>query len=483
MRLFKKKGDDNGASAGDPNRAALFGNQSRGQSDNPYAQQPSGNPYAQAPQSGNPYAQAPQSGNPYAQGSQASNPYDNPQSGAIPHNNARSGAYTQAKQKAYGADQDSKGGSYGDSKRNTRGSDEKGDNKYSSNRYGASSGYGSNRYGTEDNKSQPTSRYGAGGYGGFGGRDPHANQDDPNRNALFSGASERAAQNKLNESAPPPPYDSGSTAGDYRGEGSGYGSSGNYNPGPKYDDRQLTAEEEEEESINATKQEIRAVKQKDVSATRNALRMAQQAEEVGRDTLGRLGVQAEYIHNTERNLDLANNQNKMAEDKARELKTLNRSMFAVHVANPFTAKSRDASRDAAVRERHEDERAQREATRREQFLANQRMEKNFNDLSSGQQNQEQRQKNLAERSKYQFEEDSEDEEMENEIDSNLYALGGVVNNMRRIAIATGEEVDDQNRRLQSVHAKVRARMVFTKEKLTANRAIKSMWALLAIQLN
>jgi hypothetical protein len=34
------------------------------------------------------------------------------------------------------------------------------------------------------------------------------------------------------------------------------------------------------------------------------LRLAQQAEETGRDTLARLGAQGERIHNTERNLDL-----------------------------------------------------------------------------------------------------------------------------------------------------------------------------------
>lgn len=34
------------------------------------------------------------------------------------------------------------------------------------------------------------------------------------------------------------------------------------------------------------------------------------------------------IHNTEKNLDLAENQNRLAEEKARELKTLNKSMFA-----------------------------------------------------------------------------------------------------------------------------------------------------------
>jgi len=46
------------------------------------------------------------------------------------------------------------------------------------------------------------------------------------------------------------------------------------------------------------------MKQQDVSSTRNALRLAQQAEETGRDTLARLGAQGERIHNTERNLDL-----------------------------------------------------------------------------------------------------------------------------------------------------------------------------------
>jgi hypothetical protein len=96
-----------------------------------------------------------------------------------------------------------------------------------------------------------------------------------------------------------------------------------------YEDRQLTAEEQEEEDIQATKNEIKFIKQSDVSSTRNALRIAAQAEETGRATLERLGAQGERIHNTERNLDLASNQNRLAAEKAREIKTLNRSMFAV----------------------------------------------------------------------------------------------------------------------------------------------------------
>ena len=60
--------------------------------------------------------------------------------------------------------------------------------------------------------------------------------------------------------------------------GGGYGA---------YDDRKLTAEEEEEEDIQATKQQISFMKKEDVNSTRNALRIAAQAEETGRGTLAR----------------------------------------------------------------------------------------------------------------------------------------------------------------------------------------------------
>jgi hypothetical protein len=76
------------------------------------------------------------------------------------------------------------------------------------------------------------------------------------------------------------------------------------------------------QDIQATASEIRFLKQSDVSATRNALRLAQQAEQTGRDTLSRLGDQGERIHNAERHLDGAAVQNRLAEEKTRELKTL-----------------------------------------------------------------------------------------------------------------------------------------------------------------
>lgn len=112
---------------------------------------------------------------------------------------------------------------------------------------------------------------------------------------------------------PPPGMPPTGTSDWESGRGEDYGS-GNYE---SYDQRQLTAEEQEEEDITGTKQEIRFLKQQDVSSTRNALRLAAQAEETGRSTLERIGAQGESIHNTERNLDLASNQNKLAAEKVR----------------------------------------------------------------------------------------------------------------------------------------------------------------------
>ena len=121
-----------------------------------------------------------------------------------------------------------------------------------------------------------------------------------------------------------------------------------------------------------------------------------------------------------------------------------------------------------ILERHEEERIQREATRRAGYQANERMKKNFQDLSS--KNPEKRDRNLAERARYQFEvcnspkvtiefcsfvqADSDDENMENEIDDNIDQLSAITGRLNMLARATGEEVDHQNKALQRVSEKV-----------------------------
>ena len=425
---FGKKGEKDGAE--DSNRSALFGSRSKTKSPNPSA-----NPYAQPPSAADPYLQA--KAHAYGNGPSPTLSDTGPAPGP-----AR-GGYGGMNGGGYGGTQNP-GRIEDDPRNDIRGG-------YGAGGYGSQSGYGADRYGSgSQNSGTGGSRYGAGGYGGLGPVESHDSTIDDKRSALFGGAKERAQQQSQQPTGmgQPPPYDEGQSGAYGSGGGQGYNA---------YGDRQLTAEEEEEEEITATKQDIRFMKREDVSSTRNALRIAAQAEETGRNTLARVGAQGERIHNTEKNLDLTANHNRIAEDKAKELKKLNKSMFAVHVANPFTASSRRAQRDEDVMEKHRMERAEREATRRAGYETEQRLQKTFKNLQPGDPgyNAAKKQSSLAERAKYQFEADSEDEEMENEIDSNLDALSGAATRLNGLAKATGKEIDEQNRHLERINAKVR----------------------------
>ncbi|KAI4217232.1 MAG: hypothetical protein LQ351_000541 [Letrouitia transgressa] len=432
---FGKKGEGDE----DSNRTALFGSRSKTKSPNPSA-----NPYAQAPSAADPYTQAKLRvcAGPPARGPSPGPPPNNGGKGGINpgeyggikdngHDNHGSGSH---------GDRDGAGGGYGADK------------------YGAPSGYGADKYGTGAAGPLTTtsgSRFGPGGYGGLG--DPSGLDD--NRDALFGGARERLQQRSQRQGTAdnPPPY--GADYGQHgSSEGHSYGGGGSRYEA--YGDRQLTAEEEEEEDVEATKQEIRFIKQEDVSSTRNALRIAAQAEETGQNTLARIGAQSERIHNSEKNLDLTSNNNRMAEDKAKELKQLNKSIFAVHVSNPFTGASRRQERDDAIMDRHRMEREQREATRRAGFDTEQRMNKTFQELQRSGQAPKPSQASLAERAKYQFEADEEDDEMENEIDANLDALSGAATRLNGLARATGKALEEDNRHLDRINAKVRIPYIY-----------------------
>jgi hypothetical protein len=337
------------------------------------------------------------------------------------------------------------------------------DNKYSgysANKYGNQGGYGSDRFGgsgagvgSPASGSGSASRYGTGGYGGLGSTDPNdPAATDAARNELF-GAKKSPANPGDNA---PPPYSQGQgNSGGNNYGGNNYGGGSNEYSMSTYQDRQLTAEEEEEEEINATKNEMRFIKQGDVASTRNALRAAAQAEETGRNTLARLGAQGESIHDTEKSLDMATIEGRIAEEKAKELKTLNKSMFAVHVANPFTASRRRRERDEKVLNTHREERGIRDGTRSEAHGTNQRMEKVFRDIDRDAAKQGKGKKaSVTERAKYQFEADSEDEAMEDEIEQNLDLLSGATGRLNGLAKATGKELDEQNRHLERITGKV-----------------------------
>lgn len=332
-----------------------------------------------------------------------------------------------------------------------------GEGGYTPNKFGNQGGYGTDRYGGGGGMGGPSagaSRYGPGGYGGLGSTDPN-DPGDANRDALFAGSGSRAQQQP--NGAPPPPYSEGDSATAQGGYG-GYGGGSNEYNTAMYQERQLTAEEEEEEEIQTIKQEMRFVKQGDVASTRNALRVAAQAEESGRETLARLGGQGETVHDTERNLDLANIEGRLADEKARELKTLNKSMFHVHMSNPFTASRRRRERDEKILNTHRQDRDTREGTRTEAFHTNQRMERTFRDIDrESKKNGGKARANVTERAKYQFEADSEDEAMEDELEQNLDLIHGAAGRLNGLARATGHEIEEQNRHLERIGGKVGCR--------------------------
>lgn len=412
----KSSGDDE-----DSNRSALFGRKKASpapQSDNPYARQsPANDPYADTAKYANmtPYQQArsdlnrpPPSQSPYQQG--PTDPRPQPRS-------------------------------YGSSSGNIHDAPPK-PTGYGSDRYGSGGGYGSNRY---DDRPQPPSSNarGPGGYGGLG--PTNDNEPDSNRDALFSGAQERHAQKQQQNQYAPPGQDG--TGADQSQSYGGYG-----------EQRELTAEEQEEAEYQAILSEKRALQQESASSVNRSVQMARQANEVGRATLARLGAQGERLHNTEKNLDLAANQNKVAQDRAAELKTLNRSMFAVHVGNPFTSKQRQQAADEEVMRRHHAEREQRETTRKDGFHATQRMESNFRQMNGSAPRQQTRKKDYG---KFNLDDEEGADELEDQIDDGLNELEGQVSMMNMVGRAIGKEVDAQNKQIDRIMNKVRCELTST----------------------
>ncbi|KAF5528071.1 Protein transport protein sec9 [Colletotrichum aenigma] len=415
----KKSGGDDGD---DASRSALFGSKKNKSpapgSDNPYAQAPAGNdPYAQ---DNNKYANM----TPY-QAARAGNTAPGGVPGGLPSGPRAGGGYGAPPQPAGG---------------------------YANEKYGAAGGYGGNRYDNANQNAYGGAAGGARGPGGYGGLGrTNSNDTDAQRDELFGGAQDRYQQKQQQ----PGGYGQSGGYGDdgASGAGGGYGGYG--------ESRELTAEEQEAEEYRATKNQITETRQESVNTVNRALQAALQAEETGRSTLARLGAQGERLHNTERNLDLAANHNKVAEDRAKELKTLNRSMFAVHVSNPFTSKSRAAARDQAVLDRHRQERDTREQTRNAAFQSNQRMEEAFKEVSLSGRPQGNTRSSAAERSKYVLD-DSDDEgndlarRQEDEIDDGLGQLEGAMGRLNGLARAQLREVETQNTLISKISEKARA---------------------------
>lgn len=97
---------------------------------------------------------------------------------------------------------------------------------------------------------------------------------------------------------------------------------------------------------------------------------------------------------------------------------INASMFSI-VPNPFTGNSKREKQMQQAMDQHARDRDTREQTNRAKWESGARANEAQRKLATGGAPQGNNKSSLAARSKFQFEADEEDDEMENEIDNNL----------------------------------------------------------------
>lgn len=212
-------------------------------------------------------------------------------------------------------------------------------------------------------------------------------------------------------------------------------------------------QQEEDNAVDELKQQIKFTKQSSVASTRNTLKMAQEAEMSGMNTLGLLGHQSEKLNNVERNLDLMNVQNSIADEKVTELQKLNRSLWAVHVSNPFNSKRRKQEREDKIKNQKIEEKAIMDQTNQGIIESTNRIENAMNENThniSDVRDRYERKDILNRAQKYQFENDSDDNEMEVEIDRNLDKIQQVSGRLKKLALAAGSEIDSQQERIKHI---------------------------------
>jgi len=215
----------------------------------------------------------------------------------------------------------------------------------------------------------------------------------------------------------------------------------------------LRKQREEDEEVEGIKNQIRFTKQESVASTRNTLTMAREAEESGKNTMGMLGSQSETIFNVERNLDLAKTQDRIAKEKVQQLNHYNRHILKPSVQNPFTKSKRLREKEERIKNDRLQFKLTQEQQRRELSNSTNRIKSSLNDKEQPSESiggRYKREKHLKEAKQYQFENDSEDDEMEAEIGDNLDEVSKIAGRLKKLAMNQGDEIERQNYRLRNV---------------------------------
>lgn len=214
-------------------------------------------------------------------------------------------------------------------------------------------------------------------------------------------------------------------------------------------------EDSEDEEVEAIKSQIRYIKQETVNSTRNALRVAADAEIAGRNALGMLGAQGERIANTEQVVSIADSQTRIATRQADEISRLNRSIFIPNLHNPFNSKRRLHEREMKMRTQQAQDQLASERRRQLAYESEQRVLDALNQTSgtyseTALRHKKNMLKESEERKRVQFEADSEDDEIEDEIDLNLEGINDASKRLHTLGVSLQKELDQQNRRLEDL---------------------------------
>ncbi|KAJ2016294.1 Protein transport protein S9 plasma membrane t-SNARE [Coemansia sp. RSA 2337] len=324
------------------------------------------------------------------------------------------------------------------------------------------SSYGGAAYGSAGSSRNPSSTLSNNNAPRYGSSSVPERQPPPNSSGSRSGKERPYGSGVDGASRPragqPPPAIGGgvrgyaSAARESRGQ---YGNS-NYRQGQQ----QYGNEEDDEEDVDAIKARITQVKKETLDSTRNSLRTLEQTEKIGAETLGKLGQQTEQLNRIDRTLEMTNIQAENSIEDTAKLRTLNKSIFHMHVKNPFSGKKRREQELAKLqaeqeRERLVDERKTKndvESRRRVQQFTDPnglhrytspagRMNANGDIVSTNNMSQ-------SERSRYTFED--EDHEVEDEINDNLGQMSSALGRLKDLSIATRNELKAQEDPLKRI---------------------------------
>jgi hypothetical protein len=173
-------------------------------------------------------------------------------------------------------------------------------------------------------------------------------------------------------------------------------------------------------------------------------------------------------------LDVAKGHSARADDNTNELKQLNRSIFRPVIT--FNKQAKRAAEEARIQARYDGEREEREKTMMDIRESQNRLgraatygrdaDEDEGILGGGSdfRNRYRTAERKEQRKRYQFEATASDDELEDELDKNMDEIADVTKRLKALGTAMGQELDDQNRRIEVIEGKA----VRTEERLLHN---------------